>query len=203
METLHLIAGLGNPGRAYARTRHNAGFMAVEALGERWGATWRRESRFEARLARIDWSGRRVLLCQPQTFMNLSGRAVARLVQYYGIELTRLLLIVDDVDLPCGMVRLRARGRSGGHHGLESIAQHLGTHAYARLRVGIGRRDDAGTREITGYVLERFAAAEEAQLERVLERVVAQAECWLTEGVTAAMNRFNGSVEQSESEVSE
>ena len=137
-------------------------------------------------------NGHRVLLCQPQTFMNASGEAVGAVVNFYQLPLERLLVAVDDADLPLGEIRLRAGGSSGGHHGLESIEQHLGTREFARLRLGIGRT--AGAREITDYVLGRFDAAEAALMEKVLDRAADQAECWLADGIEKAMNQFNGSL---------
>lgn len=193
MEQWHLIVGLGNPGAEYAKTRHNAGFLAVERLAECWRASWKLEKKFNARVAKMDLDGTRVLLCQPQTFMNLSGEAVGALKNFYQLPLERLLVAVDDADLPLGEIRLRASGSSGGHHGLESIEQHLSTREFARLRIGIGRAD--GAREITDYVLARFNADEAALMEKVLVRATNQAECWMADGMEKAMNRFNGSVE--------
>jgi peptidyl-tRNA hydrolase, PTH1 family len=195
MENLHLIVGLGNPGAEYTKTRHNAGFALVETLAGRWRADWANERRFNVRLSRAERNGVRVLLCQPQTFMNLSGEAVGALVNFYQMPrpLSGLLVVVDDADLPLGEIRLRPAGGAGGHHGLESIGQHLGTDEYARLRLGIGRAD--GAREITGHVLGRFAADEAALMEKVLVRAADQVECWLADGIEKAMNQFNGSVE--------
>src|SRR5436309_8359222 len=139
MENFYLIVGLGNPGAEYARTRHNAGFMVVERLAERWQAGWGLEQKFESRVARAERDGRRLLLGQPQTYMNQSGEAVAKLAEYFRAPLDRLLVVVDDADLPLGEIRLRPRGAGGGHHGLESIERRLGTRQYARLRIGIGR----------------------------------------------------------------
>jgi len=193
MENVHLIVGLGNPGAEYAKTRHNAGFTLVEKLAARWKCNWTNERKFHARIARAERDGRRVLLCQPQTFMNLSGESVGALVDFYKLRLKQLLVAVDDADLPLGEIRLRAGGSSGGHHGLESVEQHLASQNYARLRLGIGRAD--GAREITDYVLSRFDAGERELLEKVLDRAAGQAECWLDDGVERAMNKFNGSVE--------
>ena len=197
MENLHLIVGLGNPGAEYAKTRHNAGFTLVEILAARWQADWANERKFKARLARTERNGVRVLLCQPQTFMNLSGETVGALVNFYQLlpPWAGLLVVVDDADLPLGEIRLRAGGGNGGHHGLESVGQHLGTDDFARLRLGIGRAD--GAREITGHVLGRFDAAEAALMEKVLDRAAGQVECWLAAGIEKAMNQFNGSVEKS------
>ena len=192
MENLHLIVGLGNPGADYAKTRHNAGFALVEKLAALWKAEWKNERRFGARIARSEQDGRRVLLCQPQTFMNLSGEAVAAVQQFYQLPLENILVVVDDADLPLGEIRLRPGGGSGGHHGLESVAQHLGSKAYARLRIGIGRKHEA--RQITGHVLGKFSADENALLEKVLERAAGQIECWLSAGLQKAMNQFNGAI---------
>jgi PTH1 family peptidyl-tRNA hydrolase len=193
MEPLHLIVGLGNPGAEYKKTRHNAGFWLVERLAARWQAEWKNERRFHARLARAEHQDHPVLLCQPQTFMNASGETVGALVKFYRLPRTRILVAVDDADLPLGGIRLRPGGSSGGHHGLESIEQHLGSREFARLRLGIGRQD--GLREITDYVLSRFDRGEAALMEKVLDRAADQAECWLAEGVQKAMNQFNGNVE--------
>jgi PTH1 family peptidyl-tRNA hydrolase len=193
VEQVHLIVGLGNPGSAYAQTRHNCGFMVLEQLAERWGVTWRDEKRFQSRLGRAAFEGRAVVLCQPQTFMNLSGSAVQAVAAYYRIALSRLLVVVDDADLALGGIRLRPRGSSGGHHGLESIEQHLGTREYARVRLGIGRRTE-GPREITDYVLGRFAEAEKTLLRASLERACDLVECWLVAGAAKAMNEFNGTI---------
>jgi PTH1 family peptidyl-tRNA hydrolase len=192
MENLYLVAGLGNPGSQYARTRHNAGFMVLDRLAERWKATWATEKKFRARLARLERDERRLILCQPQTFMNASGEAIGPIADYYQIVAERFLVIVDDADLALGEIRLRARGSSGGHHGLESIEQHLATQDYPRLRIGIGRED--GEREITDYVLAQFSTTEAALLEKVLTRACDQIECWLSKGILTAMNEFNGKV---------
>jgi PTH1 family peptidyl-tRNA hydrolase len=189
---MFLIVGLGNLGVEYAKTRHNAGFLLVEKLATRWKVDWRNERKFNARVARAERVGRRVLLCQPRTFMNLSGKAVRAVRDFYQLPLEHLLVVVDDADLPLGELRLRAGGSSGGHHGLESVAQHLATPAFARLRLGIGRKD--GAREITDYVLDRFEATEAALMEKVLDRAADQVECWLDEGIEKAMNQFNGSL---------
>jgi peptidyl-tRNA hydrolase, PTH1 family len=196
MENLRLIVGLGNPGRHYARTRHNAGFVAVERLAERWSAAWRRQSKFSARMAVADRDGHRLVLCEPETFMNASGEAVGAVMAYYKMVREALLVVVDDADLPVGEIRLRARGSSGGHHGLESIGQHLGTREFARLRIGIGRGQTT-EREITGHVLAEFSRAESELMDKVWTRACDQMECWVQEGVGQAMNRFNGVIPSS------
>lgn len=126
--------------------------------------------------------------------MNLSGEAVGGLMAYYRVTVDRLLVVVDDADLPLGTVRMRPGGSAGGHHGLESVAQHVGSTEYARMRLGIGRQPEAG-RQITSYVLGRFQVEEAALWSKVLDRAADQAACWLAEGCQKAMNRFNGTIE--------
>ena len=194
MATAVLVAGLGNPGAQYAQTRHNAGFLVVEHLAETRRGNWAEERKFRSRVARVEVGGRNVFLCQPLTFMNLSGEAVAPLAEYYKIPPDQVLVVVDDADLPFGQIRLRASGSSGGHHGLESVEQQLGSREYPRLRVGIGRTD-RNLREITSHVLGRFTPAEGDLLGKVLDRAARQVECFITQGVMKAMSQFNGAVE--------
>jgi len=193
MEPMHLIVGLGNPGAEYAQTRHNAGFLLVEKLAAQWKADWTNERKFKARMAKSDRQGKRVLLCEPQTFMNLSGETVGEVAGFYQLPLPQLIVAVDDADLPFGEIRLRPGGSSGGHHGLESIEQHLGSREFARLRIGIGRKD--GARQITNYVLGKFEPAEQELLEKILERAANQVECWLAAGLQKAMSQFNGVID--------
>jgi len=192
MESLYLIVGLGNPGAEYAKTRHNAGFLLVERLAAKWRGDWANEKKFRARIARVDRNGKRILLCQPQTFMNLSGETVGALGSFYQVRSgSDLMVSVDDADLPLGTVRLRPEGSSGGHHGLESIEQHLASRRFARQRIGIGRKD--GLREIAGHVLGKFDAAEGELLEKVLDRAVDQVETWLDAGMEKAV-QLNGAI---------
>ena len=192
MEPMHLIVGLGNPGAEYAKTRHNAGFLLVEKLASQWKTDWSNERRFVARMAKAVLGGKKILLCEPQTFMNLSGEAVAAVVQFYQLPLANVMVVVDDADLPFGEIRLRPSGGSGGHHGLDSVSQHLGSKEYARLRIGIGRKNEA--RQITGHVLGKFSAEESVMLEKVLEQAASQVDCWLHAGLQKAMSQFNGAV---------
>ena len=198
MEDLHLIVGLGNPGAEYAKTRHNVGFLLVQLLATRWRADWNNEKKFQSRVAKIERNRKRLVLCEPQTFMNLSGEAVGALVKFYQLPLKQLIVAVDDADLPLGQIRLRPSGSSGGHHGLESIEQHLGSRDYGRLRIGIGRQD--GAREISGHVLGRLNKSELAVMEKVLVRAADQVECWLAHGLQKAMSQFNGVVDDSNNE---
>uniref|UniRef100_A0A831TAI5 Peptidyl-tRNA hydrolase n=1 Tax=Thermorudis peleae TaxID=1382356 RepID=A0A831TAI5_9BACT len=187
-QEIALIAGLGNPGARYARTRHNAGFMVVDALARRLGVQQWRE-RFDAQLATCDGAGTRVILLKPMTYMNLSGRSVQQALSWYRVPLDRLLVVYDDVDLPFGTIRIRLGGSSGGHHGVESIIVALGSDRFARLRVGIGRPHDG--RDVTAYVLTRFTPEEEERLPGIIERAAEAALTWSREGIVKAMNLFN------------
>jgi PTH1 family peptidyl-tRNA hydrolase len=198
MEDLHLIVGLGNPGVEYAKTRHNAGFMLADLLADRWRVAWSTAKKFQSRVAKAELDGRRVVLCEPQTFMNASGEAVAAVMKFYQSPLKNLVVAMDDADLPLGEIRLRPGGSSGGHHGLESIEQHLGTREFARLRVGIGRQ--GGAREITGHVLGRLSVSELTVMQKVLGRAADQLECWLAHGLQKAMSQFNGVVDDASNE---
>ncbi len=195
MEAAHLIVGLGNPGAKYERTRHNAGFQAVEHLAAQWGAGWTdEEKKFSARLARAEVAGRTVLLCEPLTFMNLSGEAVGAICDFFKIdEAIRVLAIVDDANIEFGEIRLRKGGSAGGHNGLRSIEQHLATPDYPRLRIGVGRPAD-DRQELASHVLGKFGESEAEALKPVLEKVAAQVDCWLAHGPSRAMNEFNGKV---------
>jgi PTH1 family peptidyl-tRNA hydrolase len=198
MEDWHLIVGLGNPGAEYAKTRHNAGFMLADLLANRWRANWNNEKKFQSRIAKTERDGKRVVLCEPQTFMNLSGEAVGALAKFYQLPLKQLVVVVDDADLPLGEIRLRPSGSSGGHHGLESIEQHLGSREYARLRIGIGRQDSR--REISGHVLGKLSATELVLMGKILSRAADQVECWLAHGLQKAMSQFNGVADDSNNE---
>ena len=191
MENVFLIVGLGNPGAEYAKTRHNAGFALVEKLAAKWKCDWMNEKKFRARIAKADCDGKKILFCEPQTFMNLSGEPVGALKDFYQLPLKQILVAVDDADLPFGEIRLRKSGSSGGHHGLESIEQHLASREFARLRIGIGRKD--GSREITNYVLGKFDSVENELLKKVLERASDQIEIWLESGIEKAM-QLNGNI---------
>lgn len=193
MDGLRIIFGLGNPGVEYSRTRHNAGYLAVERLAERHRRRWGRESRFHAQVCSLDCVAGKAVLCRPETFMNRSGEAVRSVVAYYKVPVKALLVVTDDADLPLGHIRMRPGGSAGGHHGLESVEQHLGTRDYARLRIGIGRGAEA-RRNIADYVLAGFEKDEARLLDRVLERAVDQLDTWLNQGIAKAMNQFNGAV---------
>lgn len=184
-----LIVGLGNPGSEYASHRHNIGFHVVQALAEAHGLTFARNKGAQARVAEGRVGPWQVLLAKPHTFMNLSGRTVGRLSRTHEIPSERILVIYDDLDLPLGRLRLRPEGGSGGHRGMRSIIEALGTQAFPRLRVGIDR--PPGSMDPADYVLQPFAQEEAALAGEAVERAVAAVECWLSEGIMAAMDRFN------------
>jgi PTH1 family peptidyl-tRNA hydrolase len=182
-----LIVGLGNPGPVYARNRHNVGYRCVDALARAHGLSFARRQ-FRALVAGGPICGRPALLAKPLTFMNLSGNAVGALMRFYKLAPADLIVVYDDLDLPLGRVRLRAAGGSGGHKGMQSIIERLGTEEFARLRVGIGRPAFGDPVE---YVLQNFGPDEEIEIGRALERAVKALEAWLSDGIEAAMNRFN------------
>jgi PTH1 family peptidyl-tRNA hydrolase len=182
-----LVVGLGNPGRRYARTRHNAGWSVVETLVRRWSARAGEETP-EYRSWNAEVGGRAVDLVVPLTFMNRSGEALGAWRRSHALDPAGLLVVCDDVYLPLGMVRLRGRGSSGGHRGLESLEAALGSPDYARLRVGVGATPSA---ELRDHVLGELVEDERRALEEGIEGAADAVECWLAEGLLAAMNRFN------------
>ena len=185
---MHLVVGLGNPGPRYAGNRHNVGFMVVERLAERLGAgPWR--DKFKGRLAEGRRGGDKVLLLQPQTFMNVSGESVQPAVAFYKLPLQRLLVVHDELDLPFGTLRLKVGGGTAGHNGLRSLVRHLGSGDFCRLRVGIGR--PTGKQRVEQFVLSDFDAAERAELPDLLERAAAALLLALEQGVARAMNTVN------------
>jgi PTH1 family peptidyl-tRNA hydrolase len=183
-----LIVGLGNPGRKYAQNRHNAGFHCLDRLAEAYRLRFdTKRDKAEVAVGRV--AGRRAVLAKPQTYMNDSGVSVGALARFYKVEPEDVLVIYDDLDLPQGTLRLRPRGSAGGHRGMLSIMQHLGTRAFPRLRVGIGR--PPGRMPPKAYVLQDFGADEWAEMTEVYARAVAAIGCFVVEGVKEAMNRFN------------
>lgn len=168
---IRLVAGLGNPGPRYARTRHNAGFWFVDALAERLGATFRPATRFLGELCEAGVGPQQVRLLKPGTYMNRSGQAVAALARYYRYPPASILVAHDEVDLPPGTVRLKRGGGLAGHKGLEDIAAHLGERGFARLRIGVGRPEHSD--DVVDYVLERASAEEETLIRRTFDDVMA------------------------------
>ncbi len=190
---MHLIVGLGNPGPEFAGTRHNVGWMCVERLARRVGVSFDRYQ-FRAQLAFWADDGRKVALAKPLTFMNRSGEAAGPLVRFYKVSLDRLMVVYDDLDLPPGRIRIRPKGGAGGHHGMESIIEKVGSSDFPRLRVGIGRPPGPRAYDpevVARYVLSPFSAAERPLIDAALDRAVEALIVWVREGIEAAMNRFN------------
>lgn len=185
----YLIAGLGNPGPKYAANRHSVGFRCVAQLAEAYGLVLDRVQ-MKALVARGTIKARKVILAQPQTYMNASGSAVVPLARYYRVSLRQLMVVYDDLDLPLGTVRLRPEGGSGGHKGMRSIIEQLGGQQdFSRLRIGIGR--PPGETDPAVYVLRNFSSEEDPLLDDALARAVEAIETWLSEGLEAAMNCCN------------
>jgi PTH1 family peptidyl-tRNA hydrolase len=184
---MRVVVGLGNPGRQYHATRHNVGYAVVDALAAAPSAG-RFGSRFSAQVAELMEGEQKVLLVKPETFMNLSGRSVRQVVDFYQLPLTDLLVVCDDVNLPLGRLRARARGSHGGHNGLRDIQNHLGTTEYARLRIGV---DAAGAGELTDHVLGRFRPSERPVIEEALALAVQASSVWIQQGIDVCMNQFN------------
>lgn len=185
---MRLVIGLGNPGRAYLNTRHNLGFRAVEYLAERHGIRLT-QKKHQSLLGHGQVAGVKVILAQPQTYMNLSGQAVRQLVDYFDLSLADILVLHDDLDIEPGVIKVVARGGAGGHKGVASIIEHLKNNEFSRIRIGIGRPDDNMTAE--NFVLSRFKPEEEAIIENAVKNAVAAAEMFLQKGVTEAQERFN------------
>jgi len=183
-----VIAGLGNPGSAYAGTPHNVGFDVTELLAQRLGATWKESPRWKARVARATVAGEPLLLVQPLTFMNLSGTSVVQTLRYYGGGPQDLAVVLDDADLPLGRLRLRPEGGSGGHRGLASVIEQLGTGTFGRIRLGVGR---GGRGDLVGFVLDKFPAEARDTVRAMVEAAADAASCWTECGMNEAMNRFN------------
>ena len=185
--SMKLIVGLGNPGSNYHDTRHNVGFMAVDALAERFGAAIRRK-KFNSLTEEIRVGDTAVLLLKPQQYMNRSGHAVATAAGFYKLSGADILVVTDDMALDVGRIRLRAKGSAGGHNGLKDIIARLGHEDFARLRIGIG---DSGPMDAADYVLSRFRGDERDVIDRTIHTAVEAVVCWLCDGVDLAMTRYN------------
>jgi PTH1 family peptidyl-tRNA hydrolase len=192
---LQLLVGLGNPGERYADTRHNVGFMVLERLARAEATAFRSQPRLKGLLAEVGSGEHRLRLLMPQTYMNESGRSIRAALDWFRLAPSQLLVLVDDMDLPLGRLRLRSSGSAGGHNGLRSAIQHLGTQDFARLRIGIGApaEDPEARRARTlSHVLGRFSAAELPVLEEVLDEVVVGIDLIRRLGSERAGNRLNG-----------
>lgn len=190
---MRLVVGLGNPGAEYARTRHNAGFMALDVLARRHAPAEIPRQKFRGLLVESRFEGGgggdRVLLLKPMTYMNRSGEAVAEAIRFYKLDPSSdLMVLVDDVSLDCGRIRLRAGGSAGGHNGLTDVERALGTDGYARCRIGI---DAPGPAAQVGHVLGKFSPEQLEAVEESIERAADATEEWVSSGIDAAMNKFN------------
>ena len=186
---MKLIVGLGNPGSEYRDTRHNVGFMVVDALVDRWRVADQWREKFEALQIKTVRGDEQVIIAKPLTFMNLSGQAVQALAGFYKIEPADVFIVTDDVALPLGRLRARREGGAGGHNGLKSIIQSLATQAFPRMRVGVGRGDDR--RDLADHVLGRFEADERDIVSAAVLRAADATEMFLSEGIGRVMNAFN------------
>jgi PTH1 family peptidyl-tRNA hydrolase len=197
---LKLVAGFGNPGRRYAGTRHNVGFDVLDRLATRHGVDWASAPRgIEALVGR--WREPDAVIAKPLTFMNLSGQAIVGLLQFFKIALPDLLVVVDDANLELGRLRARAGGSAGGHNGLKSVIESLGTDEFARLRIGVGRGD--ARRDLADHVLATFDPEERASVAEAVDRSADAADLFVAEGITSVMNRFNRREEKEEKEEKE
>jgi PTH1 family peptidyl-tRNA hydrolase len=188
--TPYLIVGLGNPGPEYKLNRHNAGFMVLDELAARLGESFRKVQQ-QALVTPARHGDERLVLAKPRTFMNLSGQAVGALARFYKVPMERILVVYDDADLAFKALRLRPEGGAAGQKGMRSIIEHLGTKAFPRLRVGIGR--PRGRMSTPSHVLQDFSKQEQEELPFLLGRAVDAILCFVDEGIVTAMNQYNGS----------
>jgi len=187
-----LLVGLGNPGPQYAHTRHNVGFMAVDAFCSREaGRVVSFRARFEAQLAELEHAGTRVLVLKPETFMNASGRSVRAAAAFFGLAPSAVLVVHDELDVPFGQLRIKSGGGDGGHRGLRSISAELADPGYGRIRVGIGRPPAHFQGDVADFVLQAFALEERSELNPVLVRTCEAIEAVITDGLARTMNRTN------------
>lgn len=189
---MKLIVGLGNPGRKYMATKHNIGFITVDELSFRQNTKWKKHQ-FEADLSEFFSDGEKILLAKPQTFMNESGRSIRPLMDYYQISLEELLVIYDDMDLPVGKIRLRQKGGAGGHNGIKSLIQHLGTQKFNRIRVGIDRPFPG--QDVVSHVLSPFPKETHEEMLLSVKTAADACEDWLKgNDFIKTMSRFNGKI---------
>ena len=191
---MKLVVGLGNPGSEYRDTRHNVGFLVADEIARRWRLSDAWREKFAALHIRTTVGDEAVIVAKPLTFMNLSGQAVAGLAAFYKIDPVDVLVVTDDVALPLGRLRARPEGGAGGHNGLKSIIQHLGTQAFPRVRVGVGRGDDR--RDLADYVLGRFEAGERETVSAAVLRAADATEKFLSDGIERVMSGFNAAEKQ-------
>ena len=185
---MKVIVGLGNPGAQYANTPHSVGFEVVDRIAAACGGVWEPKRTFKAFMCKVNFAGQPVMLVKPQTFMNLSGEAVAPIVKYHNATAADLLVVQDDIDLPVGRLRVRKNGSCGGHNGIRNIIERLGTTEFARIKIGVGKdRSD-----VIAHVLGKFDPETRRTMDDVVETAAKAAETALSQGLDAAMNGFNG-----------
>lgn len=193
---MKLIVGLGNPGREYRDTRHNVGFMVLDALADRWRVSDAWRERFDALQIKTTVGDAPVVIAKPLTFMNLSGQAVSAIAGFFKIEPADVLVIVDEAALPLGRLRARREGGAGGHNGLKSLIQHLGTQNFPRMRVGVGRGADG--RDLSDHVLGRFEPSERETVSAAVLRAADATEMFISDGIERVMNAFNAAQDTAE-----
>ncbi len=184
----YLLAGLGNPGSQYERTRHNAGFMVLDAAGQKWGAEWKAWQNLGV-YAKVTVAGHEVFLIKPSTYMNESGRAVSSLARFYKIVPQNCLVCFDDISLEVGKLRIRKNGSAGGQKGMKSVIEQLGTQDIPRLRVGIGPKPEKF--DLANFVLSNFSKSDQPILENALAHAIEALEMYFSQGIEKAMNIFN------------
>lgn len=185
---MKIIAGLGNPGAKYDSTPHNVGFESVDAIACALGVQWEFKKSFNAMIASGVFAGQKVLLVKPQTFMNLSGDSIAPIVKYNNATAADLLVIHDDIDLPLGRLRVRKTGSAGGHNGIKSIIERMGTRDFSRLKIGVGKDKS----NVVGYVLGKFAPEAKEIVAKVVSESIKASELIISKGGDVAMNAYNG-----------
>lgn len=192
---MYIIAGLGNPGEKYDNTRHNAGFLTIDALASRYNIDIR-EKAHKALIGKGMIDGQKVILAKPQTYMNVSGESIRALVDYYKIAQDELIIIFDDISLEPGQLRIRKKGSAGGHNGIKSIIAHLGTQEFTRIKVGVGEKPEK--MDLADYVLGRFLKEEQDTMKEAFENAAGAAAAIVTQGADTAMNLYNGSKKKAE-----
>lgn len=189
MDKLYVIVGLGNPGNKYENTRHNIGFITIDAISKKYGIKVDR-IKYKALVGEGEIGGEKVLLVKPQTFMNLSGESVREIAQWYKLPIENIIVIYDDADLSVGTIRVRPKGSSGTHNGMKSIIYQLQSDQFPRIRIGIGKAPDEW--DLADYVLGRFNSEEAEQIGEAVVRAADAVKTLISSGVNAAMNLFNG-----------
>lgn len=186
---MYLIAGLGNPAKEYEKTRHNAGFDALDILADKHGISIT-ERKHKGLCGKGTVGGRKVLLVKPQTFMNLSGESIREAAAFYQVDPAHIIVIYDDISLEAGQLRIRAKGSAGGHNGIKNIIAQLGSQDFPRVKIGVGAKPDR--MDLAAYVLSRFSQTERGMMEEAFRDAADAVEMMLSEGIEAAMNRYNG-----------